>query len=274
MERQELIKRLEAQARVIRRDIVEIVGVGVAGHVGGSCSCADIVTALYFHKMNLDPKNIKKEDRDRFLLSKGHAAIVQYAALAERGYFDRVELKNTKCLGSFLQGHPDYRKTPGIEANTGSLGQGLSIGLGMALGLKVDNIDRNVYVMVGDGEIAEGQIWEAAMAASNFKADNLIAILDRNKLQATGAIVDRFDSNPIIPKWESFGWNVIEIDGHDMGQILDALDEADTVKGKPTVIVANTVKGKGISFAENVVGYHNGTFTQETYEKALAELAD
>jgi transketolase len=274
MEREELIKKLEAQARVIRRDIVEIVGIGVAGHVGGSCSSADIVTALYFHKMNLDPNNPKKEDRDRFLLSKGHAAIVQYAALAERGYFDRDELKRTKCLGSFLQGHPDYRKTPGIEANTGSLGQGLSIGLGIALGLKLDNIDRRVYVMVGDGEIAEGQIWEAAMAASNFKVDNLVAVLDRNRLQATGAIVDRFDSNPIIPKWESFGWNVIEIDGHDMGQILNAFDEADTVKGKPTVIVANTVKGKGISFAENVVAYHNGTFTQETYDKALAELAD
>ncbi|MDI3508194.1 MAG: transketolase [Clostridiales bacterium] len=273
MDKQELIKKLEEQARVLRRDIVEIVGVGLPGHIGGSCSSADIVTALYFYKMHLDPKNPKKVDRDRFLFSKGHAAIVQYAALAELGYFDKSELKKCKSLGSILQGHPDYRKTPGVEANTGSLGQGLSIGLGMALGLKLDDIDRKVYVIIGDGEIAEGQIWEAAMAASNFKADNLVAILDNNELQATGPIAERFNTNPLIPKWESFGWNVIEINGHDMGQIIDALDEADNVKGKPTIIVAHTIKGKGISFAENAVEYHNGALTQEAYEKALAELS-
>lgn len=274
MNKQELIERLEKQARQIRRDVVEIVGIGTAGHIGGSNSSADIITALYFHKMKHDPKNPKMEDRDRFLLSKGHAAILQYAALAEAGYFPKEELKTVKCLGAKLQGHPDVRKTPGIEAGTGSLGQGLSIGLGMALGLKLDKSDRKVYVIVGDGEMAEGQIWEAAMAAANFKTDNLVAILDRNRFQATGSIVERFDTNPIIPKWEAFGWNVIEIDGHNMEEVIDALDAADKVEGKPTIIVANTVKGKGISFAENTAAFHNGTLTEETYKQALAELAD
>lgn len=269
-----LIGELNKKANQIRKDVVISIGVGVAGHIGGSNSSADIVTALYFHKMKHDPKNPKMADRDRFLLSKGHVAILQYAALAEAGYFPVEDLKNTKEIGFYLQGHPDVQKTPGIEAGTGSLGQGLSIGLGMALGMKLDEINRKVYVLVGDGEIAEGQIWEAAMAASSFKADNLVAIVDYNKLQANGPIVDRFNSNPLIPKWDSFGWNVIEIDGHNMEEILTALDEADTVKGKPTVIIAHTIKGKGVSFAENVVGYHNGMLTEETYEQALKELVE
>lgn len=269
----ELIEDLNRKAKRLRKDVVISIGVGVAGHIGGSNSAADIITALYFYKMKHDPKNPKMVDRDRFLLSKGHIAILQYAALAEAGYFPVEDLKDTKKIGSYLQGHPDVLKTPGIEAGTGSLGQGLSIGLGMALGMKLDKIDRKVYVLVGDGEIAEGQIWEAAMAASSFKADNLVAIVDHNKLQANGPIVDRFDSKPLIPKWESFGWNVIEIDGHNMEEILTALDEADKVKGKPTVIVAHTVKGKGVSFAENVVSYHNGTLTEETYAQALKELS-
>ncbi len=269
----ELIEDLNRKAKKLRKDVVISIGVGVAGHIGGSNSAADLVTALYFHKMKHDPKNPKMEDRDRFLLSKGHVAILQYAALAEAGYFPVEDLKHTKEIGFYLQGHPDVLKTPGIEAGTGSLGQGLSIGLGMALGMKLDQIDRKVYVLVGDGEIAEGQIWEAAMAASSFKADNLVAIVDHNKLQANGKIVDRFDSLPLIPKWEGFGWNVIEIDGHNMEEILKALDEADTVKGKPTVIVANTVKGKGVSFAENVVSFHNGMLTEETYAQALKELS-
>lgn len=273
MKREELIKELEAKAKILRRDIVEIVGVGLPGHIGGSCSAADIVAALYFHKMHIDPKDPKKPDRDRFLLSKGHAAIVQYAALAELGFFDRSELKKCKQLGAMLQGHPDYRKTPGVEANTGSLGQGLSIGLGMALGLRLNNIPRKVYVIIGDGEMAEGQIWEAAMAAANFKTDNLVAILDNNELQATGPIKERFNTYPIKPKWESFGWRTIEINGHDMGQIIDALDAADETKGQPTIIIAHTIKGKGISFAENVPEYHNGALTPETYQKALAELS-
>ena len=269
----ELIDDLNQKAKKLRKDVVISIGVGVAGHIGGSNSAADIVTALYFHKMKHDPKNPKMEDRDRFLLSKGHVAILQYAALAEAGYFPVEDLKHTKEIGFYLQGHPDVLKTPGIEAGTGSLGQGLSIGLGMALGMKLNKIDRKVYVLIGDGELAEGQIWEAAMAASSFKADNLVAIVDHNKLQANGRIEDRFNSLPLYSKWEGFGWNVIEIDGHNMEEILTALDKADEANGKPTVIVAHTIKGKGVSFAENVVGFHNGMLTEETYKQALKELS-
>lgn len=269
----ELIKELESKAKTLRRDVVISIGVGVAGHIGGSNSAADIVTALYFYKMKYDPKNPKMEDRDRFLLSKGHVGILQYAALAEAGFFPTEDLKHTKEIGFYLQGHPDVLKTPGIEAGTGSLGQGLSIGLGMALGQKLKGIQRHTYVLMGDGEIAEGQIWEAAMAASAFKADNLVGIVDRNRLQANGKVKDRFDSGDIIAKFLSFGWHVIEIDGHDMRQILKALDEADHVKGVPTVIVANTVKGKGVSFAENNVKFHNGILTEENYKMALEELS-
>lgn len=267
-----LISDLESKARQLRKDVVVSIGVGVAGHIGGANSSADLVTALYFYKMKHDPKNPKMEDRDRFLLSKGHVAILQYAALAEAGYFPVSDLKHTKEIGSYLQGHPDVLKTPGIEAGTGSLGQGLSIGLGMALGQKLNKIDRKTYVLMGDGEIAEGQNWEATMAASAYRADNLVAIVDRNRLQANGKVKERFDSGDIIAKFLGFGWHVIEIDGHNMEEILDALDTADKVKGVPVVIVANTVKGKGVSFAENVVGYHNGMLTEETYHQALEEL--
>ena len=207
-----------------------------------------------------------------YLGQSRYVGILQYAALAESGYFPVEDLKHTKEIGSYLQGHPDVQKTPGIEAGTGSLGQGLSIGLGMALGLKLDRLDSRTYVLVGDGEIAEGQIWEAAMAASAFKADNLVAIVDRNRLQANGRTKERFDTGDIMAKFLSFGWHVIEINGHDMREILSALDEAETVKGVPTAIIANTVKGKGVSFAENVVGYHNGMLTEETYRQALLEL--
>ena len=269
---EKLIKELEDKAQKLRRDVVISIGVGVAGHIGGSNSSADIVAALYFHKMRHDPKHPEWRERDRFLLSKGHVGILQYAALAESGYFPVEDLKHPKEIGSYLQGHPDVQKTPGIEAGTGSLGQGLSIGLGMALGLRLDRLDSRTYVLVGDGEIAEGQIWEAAMAASAFKADNLVAIVDRNRLQANGRTKERFDTGDIMAKFLSFGWHVIEINGHDMREILSALDEAETVKGVPTAIIANTVKGKGVSFAENVVGYHNGMLTEETYRQALLEL--
>lgn len=269
---EELVKELEEKAKIIRRNVIECVGVGLAGHIGGSFSSADIVTALYFHKMKYDAKNPKLPDRDRFILSKGHVAVLQYAALAQAGYFDKSELKKTKTLGAMLQGHPDYIKTPGIEAGTGSLGQGLSIGLGMALGLRLDNIPSNVYVLIGDGELAEGQIWEAATAAGIYKADHLVAIVDQNRLQATGAVAERYDTNPLIPKWEACGWNVIEIDGHNMAEILQALYAADENEGSPTVIIAHTVKGKGLSFAENNVAYHNGALTQEQYEQAMEEL--
>lgn len=274
MNREELWSSLEHQAKRLRRDVILSIGVGVAGHIGGANSAADIVTALYFYKMRHDPKNPKKKDRDRFLLSKGHAAILQYAALAECGYFPVEDLKHTKELGSYLQGHPDVRKTPGIEAGTGSLGQGLSIGLGMALGQKLDGLDCKTYVLLGDGEMAEGQVWEAAMAAAAFQADNLVAIVDKNGLQANGRIKDRMDTGNISAKFMSFGWHVMEINGHDMKEIIEALDETDRIKGVPTAVIASTVKGKGVSFAENVVGYHNGILTEETYRQALAELED
>jgi transketolase len=273
MTNQDTVKKIKKLAINIRRDVVNMIGGdGHVGHLGGSCSSADIVAALYGHKMKFDPKNPQWEGRDKFIYSKGHAAIAQYAALAETGYFPVEELQTCKKLGSRLQGHPDRRKTPGIEAGTGSLGQGLSIANGMALAMRLDKKDNKVYCIMGDGEMAEGQIWEAAMSAASFKIDNIVAIVDKNCLQATGACADRFCTDPLPEKWKSFGWHVIEIDGHNVEEILAALDEADTVKGKPTCIIAHTVKGKGISFAENVVGFHNGSLTKEQYETALKEL--
>ena len=269
-----VVKDLEKRAKEVRYNIVNMVGPGKVGHFGGSCSSADIVTALYFWKMKQNPKDPKWEERDRLILSKGHAAIVQYAALALSGYFPKEELQNLKKLGSMLQGHPDLKKTPGIEANTGSLGQGLSISCGIAAGIKMDKKEGKVYCIVGDGELAEGQIWEAAMAASYYKLDNLVGILDYNKIQATGTVVDRFDTNPMKEKWEAFGWNTIEIDGHDMQQIMDGLKQADLVKGKPTMIIAHTVKGKGIECAENTAAFHNGALTFEQYELACKALKD
>lgn len=266
------IEQLESKAQQLRLDIVEMIGYGKTGHLGGSCSIADVVAALYFYKMKHDPKNPGWEDRDRFLLSKGHSALAQYAALAHCGYFPKEELGKLKKLGSMLQGHPDMLKTPGVEANTGSLGQGLSIACGIAAGAKIDKKDYHVYCVVGDGEIAEGQIWEAAMAAAFYKLDNLVAILDRNRIQAMGPVAERFDTNPLPEKWKAFGWHVIEIDGHNMKQIVEALDKADEVKGQPVMIIANTIKGKGVSFAENTAAFHNGMMTQEQYEIARKGL--
>lgn len=273
MATEELINHLEEKARQLRLSVVEMMGIGKVGHLGGSCSCADIVAALYYHRMKVDPQNPKKADRDRFLLSKGHAALVQYAALADLGFFPKEELQRVKALGGMLQGHPDMIKTPGVEANTGSLGQGLSIANGMALGLRLDGIESKVFVIIGDGELAEGQIWEAAMASVNFGLDNLVAIVDQNGLQATGPIIERFNTNPLTPKWAGFGWHVIGIDGHSMREIVAALEEADATRGKPTVIIAKTVKGKGISFAENNAAFHNGAMTAEQYELAKRELS-
>ena len=223
--------------------------------------------------MNHDPSNPEKKDRDRFLLSKGHAAIVQYAALMESGYFDKEESIHTlKKLGSHLQGHPDMRKLAGIEANTGSLGQGVSLAGGLAAGLRMDRLDAKVYVAVGDGELAEGQLWEAFMAASNFELDNLRVIIDRNGLQATGKTMDRFRIGDLEGKMMAFGFEVKVIDGHDMEAIVQALDWADTVKKKPVCIIADTIKGKGIPFAEGNASFHNGTLTQEQYDEALRVL--
>ncbi len=265
------LREVRRKAIDIRADILEMIPAGKVGHLGGSCSAADITAALYFKHMKVfpDPKN---PARDRCIFSKGHSVLAQYACFVELGYVDRSELSKVKTLHGILQGHPDMSKTPGIEAVTGSLGQGLSIGLGMAMGLKLDKSASRVYTILGDGELAEGQIWEAAMSAAVFKADNLCAILDHNGVQATGATEDIFPIHDIQEKWRSFGWNVIEIDGHDMAQILAALDEAETVKGKPTLIYANTIKGKGFPFAEGKAKFHNAAMTEEEYQIALKTI--
>lgn len=266
-------KKIEKMAALIRRDIVLMIGgEGHVGHLGGSCSCVDIIAALYLYKMKHDPHNPSWDSRDKFLMSKGHSCLAQYAVMAELGYFPKEYLPTLKSLGSMLQGHPDINSTPGIEANTGSLGQGLSIANGMALAMRLDGKNGKVYCILGDGELSEGQIWEAAMAAAYYKIDNIVAIVDQNGLSATGSIKERFDINPLPEKWESFGWQVFVIDGHDIEAIMEALDKADLVKGKPTVIIAQTVKGKGITFAENVAGFHNGALTKEQHETALNEL--
>jgi len=268
----EKLREIRHLAARLRRDIILMVGVGQTGHIGGSCSAADIVAVLYGWKMKHDPKNPRWEGRDRFLMSKGHSGIVQYAALAETGYFPTSELLTLKKLGSMLQGHPEFHRTPGVEATTGSLGQGLSISNGMALALRLDKRPSRVFCILGDGELAEGQVWEAAMFAPAKKIDNLVAIVDNNGIQATGAVQDRMDSYPLPEKWRAFRWHVIEIDGNDAQAIVAALDEAETIKGRPTAIIAHTVKGKGISFAENKVAFHNGAMTQEQYEQALQEV--
>ena len=240
------LEKLQSKARTIRRHIVEMVAEAGSGHPGGSLSSADIVTALYFHVMNVDPQNPKWPERDRFVLSKGHAAPVLYAALAERGFFSKEELLKLRKTGSMLQGHPDMKVTPGLDMTTGSLGQGLSAANGMALAGKLDNKDYRVYVLMGDGEIQEGQIWEAAMTAAHYKLDNLTAFVDYNGLQIDGPVTKVKSPESIQEKIKAIGRNVIDIDGHDMVQILEAIEEAKTVKGKPTVIVAKTVKGKGV----------------------------
>ncbi|MDO4260733.1 MAG: transketolase [Eubacteriales bacterium] len=267
-----LLESLKSKGNLLRKDCIHCIGVGVAGHVGGSCSSADLLAALYFYKLKYDPKNPEWEGRDYFLLSKGHVAILQYAALAEAGFFPLSDLTHCKDVGFYLQGHP-HLGIPGIEADTGSLGQGLSLGLGIALGLQMDDKSNRVYVLIGDGEQNEGQIWEAAMAAGAKKTDRLCAVIDCNRLQAQGLTAERLNISPIADKWKAFGWNVLEIDGHNMEEILTALDRAETFKGKPTAIIAHTTKGKGISFAENQVGYHNSPLTKELYEQALAELS-
>ena len=267
------IRRIEKIACDLRTDVVKMIGVGKVGHIGGSCSLAEIAAALYFSKMKFDPKDYSNKDRDRFLLSKGHTVPIQYACLIELGIIPREDISGLKTLKGKLQGHPDMT-TPGMEAVTGSLGQGLSIGVGMALALRYAKSPARVYVVMGDGEIAEGQIWEAAMAAARYKLDSLTGIVDRNHFQATGATKDIFDVPNLDDKWRAFGWNVLCVEGHDVGAVLDALDEASATKDVPTVLIAETVKGKGISFAENTSAFHNASFTQVQYDQALAEIAD
>jgi transketolase len=266
------IDELEKMARTLRLNVIRMVGVGQKGHLGGSCSLSEIIAVLYFHQMKHDPKNPKWEERDRFLLSKGHAALIQYAALAEAGYFPKTELDKVKRLGAMLQGHPDMKTTPGIEANTGSLGQGLSMACGMAAGIRIDKKKSKVYCVIGDGEIAEGQIWEAAMAASYYKLDNLIVFLDKNNLMATGPVVERYNTNPLMEKWEAFGWHVSRVDGHNIEEIINALSQVEKITGKPKIIIAHTIKGKGISFAENIAAFHNGELTKDQFDLACSEL--
>lgn len=266
------INLLEKKANTIRKDIVQMICTSKSGHPGGSLSAADIVTALYFSEMNIDPKNPKMVGRDRFVLSKGHAAPVLYAALAERGYFDRELLKTLRQYGSPLQGHPDMRKLPGIEISTGSLGQGLSVANGMALSARMSGESYRTYVLMGDGEMQEGQIWEAAMTAAHHKLDSVCAFIDSNNLQIDGNVDLVKGVEPLDKKWEAFGWNVLVIDGHNLEEILSALDKAKKVKGQPTVIIAKTVKGKGVSFMENVCGFHGVAPTAEETERAIKEL--
>ena len=248
----------------IRKDIVSMIHGAKSGHPGGSLSAVEILTALYFDEMNIDPTNPKMEDRDRFVLSKGHAAPVLYATLAQKGYFDKEELKGLRKTGRMLQGHPDMKGTPGVEMSTGSLGQGFSVACGMAMASKLDNAPWRVYALLGDGEVQEGIVWEAAMSAAHYKLDNMTAFLDYNGLQIDGNTDDVMSLGSIVDKFKAFGWNVIEIDGHDFDQIFAALDMAKSTVGQPTMIVAKTIKGRGVSFMENQAGWHGNAPSDNT----------
>ena len=266
------VPELERMAIQMRRDIITMIYEANAGHPGGSLSAADIVTALYFRVMRIDPPNPAWPDRDRFILSKGHACPVWYAALANRGYFDRSRLMTLRKLNSILQDHADMNKTPGVDMTAGSLGQGLSAGLGMALAGKLLKKDYHVWVMMGDGELQEGSIWEAAMAGAKWQLDNLTAIVDKNGLQNDSFVADVMQVEPVADKWRAFGWRVIEIDGNDMAQIVAALETARTAKGQPIVVIACTVKGKGVSFMENAPEWHGKAPNAEQTRQALQEI--
>ena len=270
---------LRSVATSVRRSILATIHHAGAGHVGGPLSATDLLTVLYFHELRIDPANPSWADRDRFIFSKGHSSIALYATLAERGYFPREELLTFDQLDSRLQGHPDMLLTPGVDMSTGSLGQGLSPGLGMALAARLNNKDYRTYVMIGDGESQEGQIWEASMVAARYKADNLVAILDWNGLQQYGwSEVGKEPEDRMNPleapaqKWQAFGWHVIELDGHDLRAIVSALDEARAITGQPTILIAHTVKGKGVSFMEGDYLWHAKPITDGEFELALAEL--
>jgi transketolase len=263
---------LRRKAGVIRCAIIDMICTAGAGHPGGSLSAADILTALYFRVMRINPKKPDWPDRDRFILSKGHACPVWYAALAERGYFAKKHLATLRRMGSILQGHPDMHKCPGIDMTVGSLGHGMSVGLGMALAGKLRGKDYHVWVVVGDGESQEGSIWEAAMAAPKWKLDNLTVIVDRNHLQNDFCVDDEMPIEPLADKWRAFNWHVAAIDGHDMGQVVEALEAAKSRKGGPTVVIAETVKGKGVSFMENVADWHGKAPCAAEACQALEEI--
>ncbi len=268
------IAELQEIARRVRREIIEMTGAAKSGHPGGSLSAADILVELYFDYMRIDPKNPAWPDRDRFILSKGHAAPVLYAVMAEAGYAETpvAALNTLRKLGSVYQGHPDVRFIHALEASTGSLGEGLSIGIGMALAARLDQRAYRTYVMLGDGEIQEGQIWEAAMSAAFHKLDNLVAIVDYNRIQLDGFVKDIMEIEPLADKWRAFGWHTLEIDGHDLTAIRKALEEAQSTKGQPTCIVAHTIKGKGVSFMENNPKFHGTAPTADEVTLALQEL--
>ncbi|MBK5245859.1 MAG: transketolase [Peptostreptococcaceae bacterium] len=265
-------KNLEDISNNIRISIIKAVHAAGSGHPGGSLSASDILTVLYFHEMKIDPKDPKMKDRDKFILSKGHAAPVLYSTLAEKGYFPKEELLTLRKLNSKIQGHPDMRKVIGVEMSTGSLGQGFSVAGGVAMANKMDGKSGRVYVLLGDGELQEGLVWEAAMSSAHYKLDNLTAIIDWNGLQIDGNNDDVMTVKPIDSKFESFGWNVISIDGHNIGQIIDALSQAREFKGKPTAIIAKTIKGKGVSFMEDIAGWHGKAPNDEEAEMAVKEL--
>lgn len=271
-DRYALIERLTGIARDLRILDIEMITEAGSGHPGGTLSAADMIAALYFHKLRLRPEEPTWPDRDRFVLSKGHCIPIVYAAMATQGFFPKEELKTLRDLGSPLQGHPDRTRLPGIEASTGSLGQGLSVAVGMAVSGAIEGASWRVYCMMGDGEVQAGQIWEAAMFAGRRDLDNLCGILDANQVQQTGKVAERLDIEPVVAKWRSFNWHVREIDGHDMGEILDALDEAELVTGRPSLIVSRTVKGKGVSWMELDPSWHGKAPDGEKAERALAEL--
>jgi transketolase len=268
----EVISELKEKARQIRVHVVEMTHAAGSGHPGGSLSSADIIAALYFHFLNVDPKNPMWEDRDRFILSKGHGCPALYAALAMRGFFPEEDLLTLRKLGSHLQGHPELGTTPGVEACAGAEGQGLSVGIGMALAGRLDKRDYGVYVLLGDGECDTGQTWEAAMGATHYRLDNLTAIVDRNGLQQEGRTEEIMSLEPLGEKWAAFGWKVFEVDGHDMALLVDAIDRARKVRGQPSVVIARTVKGKGVSYMENNVSFHGKAPTDEQFQIALREL--
>ena len=266
------VSKMKAVAKKLRRHIITMIGKASSGHPGGSLSAVEIVTTLYFKLLQHKPSDPQWPDRDRFILSKGHAAPLLYAALAECGYFPMDKLLTLRQLDSCLQGHPDRRTTPGVEMTTGALGQGLSFAIGVALAGRLNSQKYRVYVLLGDGECDEGQVWEAAMAAAHFKVDNLVTIVDNNGLQLDGWNRDIMNLEPLKENWQAFGWHVIEVDGHDFGQLIDAFSQAKQVVGQPTVIIAHTIKGKGVSFMENNVDYHGKAPNAAEVEMALKEL--
>ena len=263
---------LELTAYKIRRDAVTAVHSAASSHPGGSLSIADILAVLYFDEMNIDPNNPKNPDRDRFVLSKGHCAPALYGALAERGFFPVEDIKTFRHVDSYLQGHPDMKGVPGVDMSTGSLGQGICAANGMALAAKLDGKSYRVYTILGDGELEEGQVWEAAMFAPHYKLDNLTAFVDFNGLQIDGDITKVMNPTPIDKKFEAFGWNVITINAHDMDEIKNAIAAAKATKGKPTVIIAKSIKGKGVSYMENQASWHGSAPNDEQYEQAMKEL--